>query len=100
MCNPAFGVSVGRGSYTFSTGKWTDLSQTITLNTPGQLNGKLLVVVDGKQAITFEKVNWRSAAAIGFTGIHVETFFGGGDSSWASPSDQYSYFKDFALEVN
>ncbi len=75
------------------------MSQTITLNSPGQLNGKLLVVVDGKQAMAFDKVNWRSVSAMGFIGIDFETFFGGSDSSWATPSDQFSYYKDFALEI-
>ncbi|KAF8589737.1 polysaccharide lyase family 14 protein [Ramaria rubella] len=37
---------------------------------------------------------------IGFSGIFFSTFFGGHEQSWASPKDQYTYFKDFGLTVN
>jgi hypothetical protein len=40
------------------------------------------------------------APAFGFTGIFFSTFFGGHDPSWATPTDQYIWFKDFALQVN
>lgn len=30
----------------------------------------------------------------------VSTFFGGHETSWASPKDQYSYFKDFGMTIN
>ena len=38
--------------------------------------------------------------AFGFTGIFFSTFFGGHDPSWATPKDQYIWFKGFALTVN
>ena len=38
--------------------------------------------------------------AFGFTGIFFSTFFGGHDSSWATPKDQYIWFKGFALTIN
>ncbi|WVF71346.1 hypothetical protein IAT40_006149 [Kwoniella sp. CBS 6097] len=37
---------------------------------------------------------------VGFTGLFFSTFFGGHTSDWASPKDQYSYFKDFKVWVN
>ncbi|WVQ99507.1 hypothetical protein IAU59_006642 [Kwoniella sp. CBS 9459] len=37
---------------------------------------------------------------VGFTGLFFSTFFGGHTSDWASPKDQYTYFKDFKVWVN
>lgn len=42
----------------------------------------------------------RSVPAFGFTGIFFSTFFGGHDPSWATPKDQYMWFKGFALTIN
>lgn len=99
ICSSTYGISVARGSWYFETGKWTYLSQTITLNTPGQQNGKMVVRVNGIQVISFDKVNWRNQASVGFVGIDFATFFGGSDSSWATPTEQFTYFKDFSLSV-
>ncbi|MBW0460811.1 hypothetical protein O181_000526 [Austropuccinia psidii MF-1] len=35
-----------------------------------------------------------------FIGIMGDTFFGGHDSSWESPKEQYTYFKAFQLTIN
>lgn len=32
-------------------------------------------------------------------GVMAQTFFGGGDASWASPKDQDAWFKDWSLGV-
>ncbi len=99
VCNPAYGISAGRGAFTFSTGKWMVIKQIITLNKPRENNGKFSVYADGKLVITFDQMSWRSAANIGFIGLDFETFFGGGDPSWATPIDQYVYFKDFSISA-
>ena len=99
VCNPAFGVSVGRGSFKFRTGSWNLMRQEITLNTPGQPDGKVVVFVNGQKVIDFSRVMWRGDASIKFVGLDFETFFGGGTSQWATPIDQYSYYKDMSLTV-
>ena len=38
-CNSVYGMSIGRGSWTFKTGEWTDIRQDIWLNTPGVADG-------------------------------------------------------------
>lgn len=38
-CNSVYGMSIGRGSWTFKTGEWNDLKQDIWLNTPGKADG-------------------------------------------------------------
>ena len=99
LCNPNYGDSLGRGGFVFNAGKWTEVSQTITLNTPGVNDGKFLVKADGIEAIKFDQVSWRSASSVGFGGLDFETFFGGADSSWATPIEQFTYFKDFSITI-
>ncbi|ESK85255.1 polysaccharide lyase family 14 protein [Moniliophthora roreri MCA 2997] len=41
-----------------------------------------------------------SADAVGFAGMFFSTFFGGHTSDWASPRDQYVWFKDLAISYN
>ena len=96
-CNPIYGSSLGRGAFSFVRGAWTEVSQTITLNTWGKIDGKLSVSCNGKEVIAFDRVSWQTQAKVPFVGIDFETFFGGSDSSWATPKTQYSYFKDFSI---
>ncbi|KIM29137.1 polysaccharide lyase family 14 protein [Serendipita vermifera MAFF 305830] len=39
VCDSAYGLSIGRGSFVFERGMWTHVSQTVWLNTPGLANG-------------------------------------------------------------
>ncbi|TFY79184.1 hypothetical protein EWM64_g4826 [Hericium alpestre] len=41
-----------------------------------------------------------STDVIGFSGLFFSTFFGGHDTGYASPKDQYTWFKGFALTIN
>ena len=99
-CNPVYGSSIGRGAFSFASGAWTSISQTITLNTMGKPDGKLSVSHNGKEVIAFNQVVWQSTTKVPFVGIQFETFFGGSNPSWATPKLQYSYYKDFSLSYN
>lgn len=37
---------------------------------------------------------------VGFTGLFFSTFFGGHEDKYATPRDQYTWFKDFAMTIN
>ncbi|KAI9433885.1 hypothetical protein H4582DRAFT_1983164 [Lactarius indigo] len=37
---------------------------------------------------------------IGFKGVFFSTFFGGHDKEWATPKDQFVWFKNFELSIN
>ncbi|KAI0373200.1 hypothetical protein BV20DRAFT_797237 [Pilatotrama ljubarskyi] len=41
-----------------------------------------------------------SPTPIGFTGLFFSTFFGGHEAKYATPKDQFTWFKDFAMTVN
>uniref|UniRef100_A0A0W0G732 Putative polysaccharide lyase family 14 protein n=1 Tax=Moniliophthora roreri TaxID=221103 RepID=A0A0W0G732_MONRR len=172
VCDAAYGLSVGRGSFSYTPGKWTRISQTVTLNTPGEQDGCFTLYVNGERVIDRKDIFYRdevsydsesmnkksqgvmrktrettpksySAAPhhpeggllgldgvlrldepsldeffiqddgeaigiqetsdlgpIGFIGMFFSTFFGGHEPEWASPRDQYVWFKDFSILYN
>ncbi|OCH86197.1 hypothetical protein OBBRIDRAFT_738440 [Obba rivulosa] len=98
-CNPTYGASVGRGSFSFATGGWTTISERVRLNDAGQSNGELQLFVNGESVINVGGLVLRDSDAGRIRGMQMQTFFGGSDSSWASPVTQDTYFSDFSLAV-
>jgi hypothetical protein len=96
ICNQQCGYSFGRGSFTWKIGQWNTVTQNVQLNTPGNTDGSLEIQYNGKTVFQMNNLLFRDA---NFTtaGIDFETFFGGSTSDWASPSNQYAYFKGFQL---
>lgn len=151
VCNSEYGISIGRGSFSFKQGEWTQLRQEVRLNTPGEQDGGFVLWVDGAKVLERRDIYYRSAPdsgsdddgdsedgdgdgevsgglltgilhqevkvqwvaspdeiefvaqpesqPVGFTGLFFSTFFGGHSSEWASPKDQYVWFRSFAIEV-
>lgn len=97
-CNSDYGTSIGRGSITFVTGKWTTVWLYVALNTVGTRNGVVSLYVNGAQAFYVDDLELRASSAINsIGGLYFSTFFGGFDASWASPSTQYTYFRNITL---
>lgn len=59
VCDSAWGLSVGRGSFYFTPGAWTDVRQTVTLNTPGAQDGGFQLIVDGQLIMDRDDVFYR-----------------------------------------
>ena len=59
MCDETYGLSIGRGSFVFSKGAWTNVSQTVVLNSPGFQDGTFLLEVNGKVVINHTDVFYR-----------------------------------------
>ena len=55
-------MSIGRGSFSFSSGGWTRVKQTVTLNTPGAADGTFIIEVNGVSALNVKGVYYRHAA--------------------------------------
>ncbi|EJF56287.1 hypothetical protein DICSQDRAFT_141339 [Dichomitus squalens LYAD-421 SS1] len=98
-CNDVYGASVGRGAWTFETGGRTTIAQRVRLNDAGQSNGELEVFIAGKSVINVGGLVIRDSSAGRIRGLQMQTFFGGSDSSWASPTDQDVYFSDFSVAI-
>ena len=54
-----YGFSIGRGSFTWATGAWTTVVQTVVLNTPGKQDGAFSLDVNGKRVIEKHGVFYR-----------------------------------------
>ena len=63
VCDADYGLSIGRGAFTFAAGNWTHVRQTLTLNTPGKQDGGFALDVNGKRVIERCDVYYRGAAS-------------------------------------
>ncbi|MGB8714697.1 MAG: polysaccharide lyase [Onishia taeanensis] len=90
-----YGKSVGRGLWSFPTGRWMTLEQEIVLNDPGQANGIARVWVDGRPILEQRGIIYRTTSDVTIDGLMFSTFFGGHGEDWRTPSDQHADFAAF-----
>ncbi|MEW6496163.1 MAG: polysaccharide lyase, partial [Cyanobacteriota bacterium] len=81
----------------FERATWHHLDQEVVLNQPGQSDGRIRVWVDGEKVLDKGGLIFRTTENLKIEGILFSTFFGGGDSSWATPKDVYADFADFSV---
>ena len=91
------GDEIGTGAFTFSPAKWNKLCQIVRLNDIGHSNGQIDVIFQDKLVLSVPKLTIHDGA--GFVGIAFHSFFGGGNSTFASPQNQTAYFKDFEIKT-
>ncbi|MDX1540346.1 MAG: hypothetical protein R3349_02970 [Geminicoccaceae bacterium] len=95
-----FGLSIGRGTWRFPTGRWLELQLEVVLNTPGRADGVARAWVDRHPVVDQTDVAYRTVDDIHISGLMFSTFFGGSDRSWASPKDQHIQFADFRTLIS
>lgn len=115
-CNDVYGASVGRGSFNWTAGGRTTMSQRVRLNDVGQSNGELELFVGGQSVVNVGGLVLTNSTTGRIRGMQMQTFFGGeyrpkpyrmrhsyaalgSDSSWATPVDQDVYFSDFSVAI-
>ena len=76
-CNPTYGASVGRGSFTFAAGKPTRVTMRVRLNDAGKENGELQLWSNGKSVVNVDGLVIRNSDKGRIYGLMVQTFFGG-----------------------
>lgn len=91
------GESLGRGNWTFPTGRWIAIEEEVILNAPGRDDGRVRVWIDGRLVLDRGGLVYRSGPAVHIQGLFFSTFFGGKKPDWASPRDQGADFADFRL---
>ncbi|ORX38393.1 hypothetical protein BD324DRAFT_649765 [Kockovaella imperatae] len=98
ICNSDYGTSLDRGSFSFVSGQWQTIYLVVVLNEVGVANGVVQLYYNGVQAMNFQNLELRSASSLaGINGMFFSTFFGGSDSTWATPTEQFTYFKNIQL---
>ena len=90
-----YGASLGRGRWRFTPGRWVRVAQRVVLNAPGRNNGTITVWVNGRQVFSQGGLVYRNDGDVHIDGLFFSSFFGGSDSSWASPNNQYADFARF-----
>jgi hypothetical protein len=115
-CNPTYGASVARGSFTFKTGGWTTVAMRARLNDVGQEDGELQLWADGESMFSIGGLVLRTSDSARIWGMQMQTFFGGqclfrepmhptddhtsgSTNEWATPKDQEVYFADFSMGI-
>ena len=97
--NSTFGDSLWRGILKFKKKHWNRIIITIKLNT---FNGNkankdgLLILNINDIKCSFDKLVYTDQK-VNLEGITTDTFFGGGDSSFATPIDTSIYLKNFIV---
>lgn len=69
ICNPDYGMSLGRGTFRFAAGKWTHVRQVLTMNTPGKQDGRIVLYANNKKVFTQKNVVFRTNSAGRVSGI-------------------------------
>lgn len=92
-----YGLSVGRGLWTFPTGRWVTVEQEVILNEPGTADGIVRLWVDGKPILEQDDIAYRTEDGDYVSGLMFSTFFGGSGEDWRTPRDQHVDFGDFRL---
>jgi hypothetical protein len=97
-CNNDFGTSIGRGSFSFSSGDWQLITLFIRLNHPVNVaNGAISLYYNGVKALEKTGLQIRATEEINIGGLYFSTFFGGNDDSWATPVETHTYYRNFKL---
>jgi hypothetical protein len=92
-----YGLDIGRGNFSWpADGAWHTVSERVVLNSPGQLNGQLVLSLDGSVVINASGLDiTETNTPIG--GLFFSTFYGGHDSTWAPSQDQHADFACFSM---
>lgn len=98
FCNPDYGNSLDRGIFNFKTGKWNSLKLVVKPNSkPKSTTGHIDVWYENKHIMHFADIEFTLRKGINILGLDFESFFGGHDDSWATPTTQYTYFRNLRL---
>ncbi|MDA3797978.1 MAG: hypothetical protein PF692_02745 [Kiritimatiellae bacterium] len=78
-------------------GVWHDMKVRIVMNSPGVSNGILEAWFDGFLVLSRNNIMYRKTDAFAIDTLVFNTFYGGGDSSWAPFKNEYIYFDNFRI---
>ncbi|USN58567.1 MAG: hypothetical protein H6767_00090 [Candidatus Peribacteria bacterium] len=92
-----YGDFVGGNFFQFVPETDYTITQEVVLNTPGNADGYLGVVVNGKKVYESNTMVYRNNAEVQIDSLLFATFFGGSDESWATPNDTYLEIKNFRI---
>lgn len=72
----------------FNPGKWQRVQLKVTLNQPGEKDGRIQAWLDDRPVLDQGGLRFRTVPSLKIDSIHFSTFFGGHDDSWAPTKDE------------
>lgn len=98
LCHVEYGNSLGRGAFSFQPGKWQTVWLYVGLNDETKRNGVMALWFNGVKAFEMENLVIRDSKDISSVGgLYFSTFFGGNNATWATPTQQFSYYRNMKL---
>ncbi|KAH8828439.1 polysaccharide lyase family 14 protein [Flagelloscypha sp. PMI_526] len=86
-CNDDFGVSISRGSvHGIRITLFADIA-----------NGQIQLYFNDVLALKQTDLQLRSSTSLTANGLFFSTFFGGSDSSWATPDTTFTYYRNISM---
>ncbi|KAG1139277.1 hypothetical protein G6F37_009791 [Rhizopus arrhizus] len=99
LCHGSYGTSFSRGVFSFSVMKWSHIEIYVKTNSGNHTNGILKVWQDDSLVIDQQNIKFRANESLGVSSLMFSTFFGGGSTSYATPVNTSSYFRNFQLSI-
>lgn len=89
------------GAWQLESGRWYEVEQVITMNSPGQADGSIVTYVDGRE---YRRVDGLVLAWSGDHGVNLliaHFYFGGanGDTAYQHSRPEVLYFDDLRVET-
>jgi hypothetical protein len=81
-------------------GIWHTLKSTVTMNTPGQRNGRIQSWLDGRLVLNKNNIRFRDTNQLLIDQFLFASFYGGSTASWAPRQSQVAYFDEFVINAN
>lgn len=79
-------------------GDWNTIAIYVKMNHPSNSNGLLKIAVNGEIGLDSNSIRYRISEKLKIDQLLFSTFFGGDDSTWAPPQDEYLLFNNFKVD--
>jgi hypothetical protein len=90
--------------FRFQTGETLLVRLRVSMNTPGRRDGALNVWIGTTKSRKYRHVlsradiEWRATRDIALDGLLFQSFYGGGDKTWAPRRPSFTLFSDIATQ--
>ncbi len=81
----------------FIPGQWHTVVHQVKINTPNKRDGTLQAFFDDHLVLKLDNLRFRDTKTFSIDGFVFSTFFGGGDASWETATQETIYFDNFQI---
>ncbi|KAF9816769.1 hypothetical protein IEO21_03931 [Rhodonia placenta] len=93
-----YGTSIDSGSFSFVAGQWNRVTMLVRLNNPlDTANGQVALYHNNVEAISQGILQYRNSDDVYISGFYFSIHSAGADSSYATPKETHSYFRNIQM---